>query len=125
MKIVSLLLVACLACFSVKAQNSTDVRQSLQFSEDTLEHLGNIMVYGDSVELRMRACYSFIPKLRRALANKGSFQYKFDRLTMISIQEAPDMRFRIITWQVMFDSERYRHFGVIQMNSSDGALEMF
>lgn len=110
-----------------KAQHSGN-NQSLQHlisMQDSLQRLGFIMI-NDSIEpQRYNASYTFIKTLVNTLKTLYSFNFPFDSLKTISIQTAPDKRFRIFSWHVMNNDGSYRYYGTIQMNNAAGKLEMF
>ena len=53
--------------------------------------------------------------LTETLDQAGSFEYPFDSLTSVSILEPKDKSFRIFTWQLYEDIDKYKYFGVIQV----------
>lgn len=92
--------------------------EKLQLAEGELNPLAFIM-FTDTANLeRMRACYTFIPKLVDALKIPGSFAYPFDSVPILSLLYPNDSSFRVITWQVALEGGSYRYFGAIQMNNS-------
>jgi len=92
-------------------------KQKLTLYEDSLNHLGKMIVNGGDESDRKAATYKFIPLLVRALKEPGSFDYKFDSVRSIRIVYAPDRSFRIFTWFVNINDIAYRFYGTIQMNS--------
>jgi len=60
-----------------------------------------------------------IRNLVSALRTPNSFAYTFPKLKSISFQYPVDSTFRIITWQLYVDKDTYRHYGAIQMNTSE------
>lgn len=110
-----------------KAQHSGNNQglQHLTSMQDSLQRLGFIMI-NDSIEpQRYNASYTFIKTLVNTLKTPYSFNFPFDSLKTISIQTAPDKRFRIFSWHVMNNDGSYRYYGTIQMNNAAGKLEMF
>lgn len=93
--------------------------------QDSLQQLGYKMINDESEPERYNANYSFIKTLVNTLKNPFSFNFQFDSLKTISIQTAPDKRFRIFSWHVMNDDGSYRFYGTVQMNNPSGKLEMF
>jgi len=92
-------------------------RSKLALYEDSLNHLGKMIVNGGDETDRKAATYKFIPLLVRALKQPASFDYKFDSVKSIRIVYAPDRTFRIFTWFVNINDIAYRFYGAIQMNS--------
>lgn len=91
--------------------------------EDTLGVLAFAIVNDSFPDNRFAAVRKFIPTLVKALKVENSFNYKFDRLSTISILYPPDSTFRIFTWQLYVDVDEYRYYGAIQMN--DSQLKLF
>lgn len=111
---------------STKAQHTANIanRQLIAF-QDSLQELGFKMI-NDSIEpQRYNASYKFIKTLVTALKTPYSFNFPFDSLKSISIQTSSDKRFRIFSWHVMNADGSYRYYGSVQMNSTDGKLQMF
>ncbi|MBL0309053.1 MAG: hypothetical protein IPP77_05055 [Bacteroidetes bacterium] len=91
--------------------------EKIKLMEDTLYQLSNRFVYDTSLSHRREACYSFIPKLVKALKFDNSFTYPFDSLITVSKIYPPDSSFRIFTWQLALPKGTFRYFGMIQMKS--------
>ena len=87
--------------------------------EDSLETLSQVFMMDSLQGNRIAACDRFVPLLVKALEEPNSFDYPFDSLRSISIQYPPDSSFRIFTWQLYVDTEDYRYFGAIQMNTPE------
>ncbi len=121
-----LLLCLCLPIFQVtNAQDEiapADLEQ-LQLYEDTIALMSFLVVNDSLPENRFASCKKVISTLVKALKFENSFQYKFPKVTAISIQYPKDSTFRIFTWQLYVDVDEYRYYGAIQMNSPD--LELF
>ncbi len=106
--------------FSQAQQDSISIEKTpLQVYEDTLAVYAYSIVNAKASNHRFLAVRSFIPTLTKALKEKNSFDYPFERLRTISIQYPKDSTFRIFTWQLYVDSSEYRYYGAIQMNSPD------
>lgn len=85
--------------------------------EDSLAILGKRFINDTDDLTRKAANYKFIPTLVSALKISNSFNYGFDSLKSVSIINAPDNRFRIISWHIMNQDGSYRFYGTIQMNA--------
>ena len=112
---------------SSEAQHSDNNsnRQLLVNLQDSMQVLSYKMI-NDSIEPeRYNANYKLIKTLVSALKTPYSFNFSFDSLKTISIQYAPDRLFRIFSWHIMNDDGSYRYYGTVQMNKSDGKLEIF
>lgn len=100
-------------------------QQKLIALQDSLKEISFNMI-NDSIEpQRYNASYKMIKILIAALKTPYSFQFPFDSLKTISIQNAPDQKFRVFTWHLMNNDGSYRYYGTIQMNTPSGQLEMF
>jgi hypothetical protein len=100
-------------------------REKLIVFQDSLKEISFKMI-NDSIEpQRYNASYKLIKTLVTALKTPYSFNFTFDSLKTISIQNSPDQKFRVFTWHVMNNDGSYRFYGTIQMNTSQGELEMF
>jgi len=100
-------------------------REKLIVFQDSLKEISFKMI-NDSIEpQRYNASYKLIKTLVTALKTPYSFNFEFDSLKTISIQNSPDQKFRVFTWHVMNNDGSYRFYGTIQMNTSQGELEMF
>lgn len=113
--------------FSLKSQAQTFEMDSIYFDsiqniEYQLEGLSNRIIAGEDENMRMTSCYYFIQTLKKALLVPQSFHYDFKMLKTISILKPPDESFRIFTWNLLLDSNKYKYFGVIQMAESDSLV---
>ncbi|MEO7215218.1 hypothetical protein [Mucilaginibacter sp.] len=108
------------ACFSF-AQHSDDSgnQKLLRMYQDSLANLGKRFINDTNDLARKAANYKFIPTLVSALKVNNSFRFPFDSVKSVSIINAPDNRFRIISWHVMNADGSYRFYGTIQMNTGD------
>lgn len=97
----------------------------LREREDSLQQLAARIVFDREQDQREEACDLFIPKLVQALKTPGSFYYPFDSLRTISIKYPADSTFRIFTWALQRDDRSFRHFGAIQMKTTDNQLKLF
>lgn len=100
-------------------------REQLVRYQDTLKTLSFQLVNNTNEPERYNASYSIVKTLVRALKVPNSFTFGFDSLKAISIQTAPDRRFRVFTWHVMNNDGSYRYYGAIQMNNPAGSLKLF
>lgn len=107
----------------LKARNGYDHDttnfDSIRNYEYQLEGLSNNIINGDDQTTRITSTYYFIQNLKKALRIKNSFNYPFTALKTISILKPDDSKFRIFTWNLLLDSNKYMYFGVIQMNDKD------
>lgn len=97
----------------------------LHHAEDTLRELSGLIFRGKDEAARQKACDEFIPVLVRALKTPHAFRYTFDSLKTISIQYPQDSTFRIFTWAMEKETGFYRHYGAIQLRTTDGQLNLF
>ncbi len=90
----------------------------IKLLEDTLHLLSNTFTYDTLLDVRKKACYTFIPHFVEALKLDNSFYFPFDSFETISLIYPPDSSFRIFTWQLVLPKGNFRYYGVIQMRSS-------
>ncbi len=102
--------------FGQQAVNPASLKQ-LRVFEDSLKGIGNRVMNNPEAMERKNANYKFIPTLVNALKINGSYDYPFDSVKSMSILNAPDNKFRFITWHVMNTDGSYRFYGAIQLNS--------
>jgi hypothetical protein len=123
--ILTCLIIPALA-LSAFAQHSDDTKyqNELRMYEDSLTELGKSFINADIEMERKNANYQFIKTLVVALKTPNSFLYSFDSVKSITIVNAPDNRFRMLTWHVMNDDGSYRFYGAVQMNTG-GPLKLF
>ena len=109
------------------AQHSDDVNYKKQLSvfQDSLNSLSYKIINNTIEPERYNSNYTFIRTLVSALKISGSFNFSFDSLKSVSIQNSPDFQFRIFSWSVLNNDGSYRFYGTVQMNKPDGKLEMF
>ncbi|OYU94826.1 MAG: hypothetical protein CFE21_14145 [Bacteroidetes bacterium B1(2017)] len=106
-----------LSVFFVKAQKIDSLSMdSLHDFEIRLSGLSYNMVRNFDEEVRITSGRNFIRQMGRALKVKNSYYYPFDSLKNLMILYSPDGLFRIFTWNVATNDEKFRYFGVIQMN---------
>lgn len=120
-----LLAICLLFCFSSSfAQHSDESANLKQLSiyQDSLKSLGKKFVNNPDDMERKAANYTFIRTLVSALKVPHSFNYPFDSVKSISILNAPDNRFRILSWHVMNQDGSYRFYGTVQINTGNNLL---
>ncbi|MEO5499981.1 MAG: hypothetical protein ABIR31_00945 [Ginsengibacter sp.] len=100
-------------------------RKFLEKKEDSLKSIALQIIQGRNAEDRFKADSLFTKMFVRALKTKGSFNYPFDSLITISKLTSPDKLFKIFTWQLVVNDNVVRQHGAIQMNTSDGSLQLF
>ena len=109
--------------FAQHSDESGHIKQ-LNLYQDSLTSLGKQFINNDTEMERKNANYAFIKLLVNALKVPNSFLFKFDSVKTVSIINAPDNRFRIITWHIANDDGSYRFYGTVQMNTG-GNLVMY
>jgi hypothetical protein len=111
---------------AVQAQHITKADlKYLAKGEDTLSTLADQVQDEITVGDRIRSDSMFTRVFVRALKTPHSFYYAFDSLPTITIVTPPDSTFRIFTWQYAVDEQVTRQRGVIQMNTTDGHLQLY
>jgi hypothetical protein len=111
-----LLFIAPVVASAQQGDNAASLKR-LKFFEDSLKSLGNKVINHPEALERKNSNYVFIRTLVSALQVSGSYNYPFDSVKAITILNAPDNKFRIMTWHVMNSDGSYRFYGAIQMNS--------
>ncbi|MFY0254952.1 hypothetical protein ACDQ55_13475 [Chitinophaga sp. 30R24] len=122
--ILSLLLITTTLLTYAQQPDAADLNR-LKHSQDSLQQLSQEIFTGRGDDSRSKAVDKFIPTLVRALKVKYSFRFPFDSLKTVSIQYPQDSAFRIFSWALEYENGFYRHYGAIQMNTSDGQLKLF
>lgn len=97
----------------------------LHQKEVELKPYADKIIFAPTLEDRLEANTNFVKSLVRTLETPYSFQYPFDSLQTISIENAPDNSFRIFSWELQKDDNYFRQYGAIQMNTKDGNLKLF
>lgn len=92
--------------------------------QDSLIRLGFTMYNEPNEALRLSANYTFIKTLVQLLKSPNSFNRSLDSLNMIAIRSSPDQSFRLFSWHLKLDDGSYRYYGAIQLNTSDGSLNL-
>jgi len=103
------------------SDESGNVRK-LMLYQDSLADLGKKFINDQTEMERMNSNTAFIKTLVKALKIPHSFNFAFDSVKTISIQNSPDNRFRLLTWHIAFDDGSYRFYGTIQINTGDRLL---
>jgi hypothetical protein len=110
--------------FCALAQHSDDSGNiaKLQVYQDSLKYWGNKLINDDTDMERMNANAEFIKTLVKSLKVPHSFNFPFDSVKSFTVLNAPDNRFRIITWHIQYDDGSYRYYGTVQINTGDKLL---
>jgi len=88
-----------------------------EYEEELSEYAFEMM---DSVyDSRATAAASFAERLEEVLQMPGSYKHPFHKFKEVSVSVLPseDNKFRIFTWQLRVNKERYIYGGIIQMAS--------
>ena len=92
---------------------------SLVRYEKILKNLGDSIVDGTNVFVRLDAVTDFIPLFVKALKFPGSYNYPFDSLVFMKKLVPSDNAFRLYCWTLKFDDRTFRYYGAIQMNNPE------
>lgn len=95
---------------------------SLQVYERKLVVVGDSLLHSKSQFTRQESAKQLIQTLRQALFLPGSYDYPFDSLTYLTKLRPGDNAFRLFTWILRLDGNRFRYFGVIHMNTPEGLV---
>ncbi len=123
MRLLILSISVCLA-LNISAQTKADTMyyDSIRNYEYHLEGLSYNIINSEDIQERITSCYYFIQTLKEALKVPGSFYYDFKSLKTVSALRPDDNKFRIFTWNLLLDSNKYMYFGAIQMNETDSLV---
>lgn len=116
MRILILIGLFCLSALLKAQKLSPEITDSLHDYEIRLQGLGEQMVRSFDETTRLTSGKNFIMQFSRALRVEGSYYYPFDSIKNVMKLVAPDNSFRMFTWNVATNDEKFRYFGVIQMN---------
>lgn len=95
---------------SLVAQN----REMLSSYQSNMQQLLDKVVNAPTDNERYNANELLVQQFEEALHIEGSFQWKWDFGTQISVLTSSDRQFRIITWPVVRDNGEYECFGFVQ-----------
>lgn len=116
-------LLCCLPWMAQAQKGNTELTPEnlaiMQAYADTLHWLGDSIVQSREWEMREQACIVFLKKLKTALKTENSYEFPFDSVPTMSVIEAPDKTFRILTWQLQMKDHSHRYYGAIQMNTAE------
>ena len=111
---------------SIDAQKISAINEKkLKRTEDSLKTLALKIIQGRTAGDRFAADSQFTKMFVRALKIPYSFHYPFDSLITISRLSPKDSSFKIFTWQMVINDNVVRQHGAIQINKSDGSLQLF
>ncbi len=114
MKSIRLILVFSLVYVTgLKAQHLDSLEQDLAYYSDAMTNLS-------TPAHRVRSAEIFHHKMIEALSVDSSFAHPFNSLEWCQIISPPDETFRMMTWQLEIDDNKYRYFGLVQ--KSDGSI---
>ncbi len=116
---------ACGLLLSLSAYSQKPITITCQQLEKELIPYTIQMVQDSSLAKRLSYNALFTKKLVEILKSPFSFNFSFPNLHNISHIYAPDSAFRIFTWTIPIDLDKYRSFGAIQMRTTNGSLKLF
>jgi hypothetical protein len=96
--------------------NASDDR--FRIYEDSLKRLALSIVEPENDFERLTINHEFLSLLKEVLEMYGSFQFPFDSLATVSRLRAPDGSFRIFTWYVPLQNNRFEYFGFFQSHDT-------
>lgn len=106
-----------LIAFTTKAQQQDSLsRDTLNDLQVRMVGLGERMILSMDENERLTSGYHFLKHMNYALRVQGSYNFKFDSLKSVSIIYSPDNVFRIISWNLVLNNERFHYYGVLQYN---------
>jgi hypothetical protein len=105
--------VFCIAC-----SGSFGNGDKLRMYEDSLKKLATSIIEPANDFERLTINHEFKTLLKNALEMDNSFAYPFDSLVTVSRLTSPDGSFRIFTWYVPLQNNRFEYFGYFQSHDS-------
>jgi hypothetical protein len=84
------------------------------YFEDSLKVLSYRVLEKNHDFERLAVNHEFTELFKKALQQEGSINYSFDSLTHVSKLRAPDGSFRIYTWYIPLQNNRFEFFGFFQ-----------
>jgi hypothetical protein len=109
---------------SIKAQqvSITDFRRS---EDSILNYFEKIKQTNDD-KRKLDINDKIVNELNKQLSTYESFNYPFDSVKLVGKVYAPDMSFRIITWNLPLYNGNYNYFGFIQVPDKTGhSIKLF
>ncbi|MBN2756329.1 MAG: hypothetical protein JXR51_04055 [Bacteroidales bacterium] len=82
--------------------------------EISIQNLFDSIIKSSIDEKRVKLNAEILDLFEKALNEKNSFQYKFDKLVNISKLNSSDNQIKIISWNLPFSDGTYKYFGFIQ-----------
>ncbi len=83
--------------------------------EDSLRTIIEQVPFLENDSQRQQTGKQFKDYFQKVLSMEGSFDYPFDSLTVVSFLKAPDDKFRIISWYIPLEDDRFEYFGFFQI----------
>lgn len=103
---------------SVWAQLSDADKVYFTQQEDSLRKWEQRVFFSKNESNRFAANKQFIALWNEVLKHETSLQYSFDSLKELSMQWAPDHKFRLMTWNIFKEDGTHAFFGYLQVNNS-------
>jgi len=85
--------------------------------EDTLQEMVFQIINGEDEGARNEANTAFTKTLIEVLNYNNSFNFPFDSLFNISKIYSPDKAFRIFSWILKNDNNKYRYYGIVHYHN--------
>jgi len=114
------LLILCQPFFSWAQMSDIETKAFID-SEDSLLKILPLVCFSKKESNRFEANKTLLFYWNSILQNEKSMQYAFDSLKAkkyVSIINAPDNKFRLITWNLYKDDGTFAYFGFLQVNTS-------
>ena len=110
----------CYSLFSLAQRSEIDTK-TFNACEDSLLKILPRVCFSKKESNRFEANKKLLSYWNSILQNEKSMQYAFDSLKSkkyVSIINAPDNKFRLITWNLYKDDGTFAYFGFLQVNTS-------
>tara|TARA_B100000131_G_scaffold316190_1_gene355858 strand:- start:591 stop:1472 length:882 start_codon:yes stop_codon:yes gene_type:complete len=85
--------------------------------EDTLQEIAYQIINGEDIGIRNNANDAFKQTLLEVLKYRNSFTFPFDSLVSISKLYSPDKSFRIFSWIMKIENNKFKYYGIVHYHN--------
>jgi len=103
---------------SIFGINNSEFPKFFKNAEDTLHLKYELLVIETNDIKKEILCEEISALFKRVLENDSSFEYPFRSLKHVGILYSPDLKFRIIQWNLPYRDGTHKYFGFIQYQKS-------
>jgi hypothetical protein len=91
----------------------------LKTYEDSLAHYFTLISTEKSDQKKVEYNNEVLRIFRKTLQIEESFEYSFDSLAFVGVIYSPDLKVKIINWNLPYSSRTHKYFGFIQYKKSN------